>query len=224
MDRVERWLPARRPGFVLKWIWVSAMLTGAVFSGAVHFRERYFSEAIGSRFRFAIDGAEASRVSAPASAVIPTRELSRGRTTEPCPFPAPRTLTTFLEGSHAFVRLERRLTRPKRQARITAWEAGQLIVLLRALRRLRSLRRLAWVVVEVPAPARRPRRIVPPAKCPLARSARVPLPRPAHRHPSQLKRPPPASRPGIRRRSGSAKVRTLWATGLSAPARASRHQ
>jgi hypothetical protein len=28
MDKVERWLPARRSGFVLTWIWVSAMLTG----------------------------------------------------------------------------------------------------------------------------------------------------------------------------------------------------
>jgi hypothetical protein len=28
MDKVERWLPAGRSGFVLTWIWVSAMLTG----------------------------------------------------------------------------------------------------------------------------------------------------------------------------------------------------
>jgi hypothetical protein len=26
-DKVDRWLPARRSGFVLKWIWISAMLT-----------------------------------------------------------------------------------------------------------------------------------------------------------------------------------------------------
>jgi hypothetical protein len=63
MDKVERWLPARRSGFVLKWIWASAMLTG-LCSLEPFTSEKYFSEMIGPRSRFATRSASVVHIRA----------------------------------------------------------------------------------------------------------------------------------------------------------------